>query len=325
VANHVSQGSSQVTRDLQVPSPLGASGWHPDIESVLQCNHIKGPQSTTAISNTVEDGGDALQLQDIEEKRLSAGGLNTNTVEHAGARFAAAESIERPSSIPDDLGENPSKTLDDLIRDKIIPARELTNTGNARFLPLDDLENIITPENIGRELTRIELTSNLDHTVSEVWKTQEWRGGKTSRRKLFAILCLSHKANAIEDFLEEKLFDSDLPFEFISSRQPLSKSGADILLFQKWKNNDRDSFVDYQRRFLAPYFKFDTAKITHYELHRGVVLPFTQLEAKDNDFLATNLSIVSRVEIHPAHHDYVSPHVSNDRTYCIAIRKIDLV
>jgi hypothetical protein len=212
--------------------------------------------------------------------------------------------------------------LGKLIRRHMLTAATSTKS---QFLPLSELEAIVTDSNIRRELQRSGVTSDLDRIADKVWSTKKFAIGTTTRRKIFAILCLIERAQNIQDFIYEDVFDSHLPFGFEHNQNQVlrnNKSLVPIRLFTRWQDTDRDSFAYYQGQFLAPYFKFVTENFPHYPLHHCVVLPFLGREWQDevlSDVVATYPSVVYRVEIHSAHHDYSSPLVSSDLQafYCV--------
>lgn len=192
------------------------------------------------------------------------------------------------------------------------------------FLPLDELDSIVTIPNIFQELKRLGLTSNLESVSRQVWRCETLGNGHlTTRRKLFAILCLMEKAEEIERLIEEDIFDADLPFEF-EQNQGFRRSGGLIKLFASWRLCDMDTFQAYQGRFMAPYFKLGNDSVTEfseYKLHPCVVLPFVDQELKPSALgnLALDskiqreggYSVVRRVRMHSAHHDHFRSSVSN--------------
>jgi hypothetical protein len=180
------------------------------------------------------------------------------------------------------------------------------------FLPLSELDSLISIPNIQKELKRSGLTSEVEQIGRQVWSPQKLPTGKfTTRRRIFAILCLIDKAASIQEFIAEDIYDSDLPFEFEPTRV-LRRSGILIRLFMQWEIHCRDIFYDYQGRFLAPYFKFTALHFREYKLHRCVVLPFMEYEVGDKRIspILTHFSEVRRVIIHLAHHDYCMTSVS---------------
>ena len=292
-----------------------ADAWHPLSDDTQQNKSVNTDLSPSGASSVaVEDGGDSQQLHDvIEEKRLS--GEDPNTFDHAGARFSAEGDIERPHSLPDDFNDDDDDSaapLGVLIRSVTEPAAGSTRSG---FLPLSQFAELITPRLIIRELKRHGWTLDSDKISGQILDLQRPQDGTsttTTRRRIFAILCLMNKSKYIQAFVQEDVFDSDLPFEF-ELGQVLRRSGRPVKLFEHWEDHVRDSFISYQGRFLAPYFKFMTPKLNQYSLHHCVVLPFIELEATDeapSEAVSTHFSIVYRVAIHSAHHDYRSPHVS---------------
>ncbi|CAN9309051.1 unnamed protein product [Alternaria alternata] len=230
------------TRELQ-PARLLAlqeDDWHPDRDNTLRVGSGHVYTSASGISSAVEDGGDSQQLDDIAEKRLS--GKGSNDVDYAGARFPSENDIERPHSLPEDFDGDRPEPLGKLIRRHMLIAASSTKS---QFLPLSDLEAIVTYRNIRRELERSGVTSDLDRIADQVWSTKKLSNGTTTRRKIFAILCLMERAQNIQDFIYEDVFDSHLPFEFEHNQNRVlrnNKSPVPIELFIRWQDNDRDSF-----------------------------------------------------------------------------------
>ncbi|KAH4943254.1 hypothetical protein HBI24_120690 [Parastagonospora nodorum] len=317
----------EVTQDLQVHRLIlhPANDWHPLNNDTEQYKFGYTALSASGISSAaIEDGGDTQQLHDAAERRFSS--EDYNNLEHAGAHFPKDDDIERPELIPDDFDKPLPDALQKSIRDCTVSAAGSTKS---LFLPLSELENLVTDHNVRQELKRSGLTEGLDKISLDVLRPQKLQADTditTTRRKIFAILCLMNRAKDIRAFIEEEVFDADLPFEF-ESKQPVLRSlkqgkpGVPITLFtlsNGWDDGSLDQFEDYQKRFMAPYFRLMTRKLRPYILHHCTVLPFLQIEAKNetyNDEVETLHSIVSRVEIHSAHHDYQSPPGKSDKLY----------
>ncbi|KAH4034910.1 hypothetical protein HBI56_030280 [Parastagonospora nodorum] len=317
----------EVTQDLQVHRLIlhPANDWHPLNNDTEQFELGYTALSASGISSAaIEDGGDTQQLHDAAERLFS--GEDYNNLEHAGAHFPKDDDIERPELIPDDFDKPLPDALQTSLRHCTVVAAGPTQP---LFLPLSELENLVTERNVRQELKRSGLTGGLDKILLDVLRPQKPQTDTditTTRRKIFAILCLMDRSKDIRAFIEEEIFDADLPFEFKSGRRVLrslkkGQPGVAIRLFTHsniWDYPSLDLFEDYQKRFMAPYFKLKTRKLRPYILHRCVILPFLGIEAKNGAYsveIETLYSVVSRVEIHPAHHDYQSPHDSSDKMY----------
>jgi hypothetical protein len=286
--------------------------WGPnDPDGFLQIDQSHTAKALSGASSVVEDTGDSLQLKDIAGKRIRT--PRQDDFDHTGAHLPATGDDDRPRTIIDDLSGDSPAPLEELMRGVMMSA---AGQDDKRFLPLSELETIVTRSNIYEELRRSGLTSDLGWITDQVWfRVNSSNGKTTTRRKLFAILCLLEKAEAIEAFINEGIFDSDLPFDFEHPRA-YRRSSLPIRLFEDWKSYERDAFENYQGRFLAPYFKLsnDTiTKIRDYDLHRCIVLPFIEYEIKGSPYhqlITGGFSVVRRVIIHSAHHDHFHPSVS---------------
>ncbi|KAF1850801.1 kinase-like protein, partial [Cucurbitaria berberidis CBS 394.84] len=196
------------------------------------------------------------------------------------------------------------------IRDSLIASAG----SHEKFLPKCDLEEIITLENIKVELKRSRrVVSDIDFIAQQVLEPPVDQ--VTSRRRIFAILCLLQKAPKIQAFIEEAIFDCDLPFDFGTRGRSDSSEGFNPppKLFKSWKPKNVDGFDQYQGQLLAPYFKLsnnNSFSFSEQKLHHSVVLPFVEYEVKDRILGKTiqgGFSEVRIVKIHRAHHDYLAP------------------
>ncbi|CAO2653797.1 Nn.00g032080.m01.CDS01 [Neocucurbitaria sp. VM-36] len=208
--------------------------------------------------------------------------------------------------------------LEDRIRQSMI-----TSAGShEKFLPICDLEKIITAANIRDELKRSgRLKSDPDAIARQV--LQPPPGKDTSRRRIFAILCLLQKAPKIQAFIDGGYFDCDLPFDFRGQESSGLNEGFNPApnLFKSWKAKNIDSFEQYQGQLSAPYFTLSNDNrlcFSEQKLHHSTILPFVEYEVKDRALGKTiqgGFSEVRIVKIHRAHHDYLSSNKSMDDIY----------
>lgn len=186
-----------------------------------------------------------------------------------------------------------------------------------KFLPICDLEEIITFPNIIGELKRSRrVKSDLDVIARQVLESPA--GKATSCRRIFAILCLLRKTPKIQEFIKEGYFDCDLPFDFQDQEGSNLNEGSNAApnLFKSWKPYHIDGFDTYQGQLSAPFFTLSNDNrltFSEQKLHHSVVLPFVEYEVKDRTLGKTvqgGFSEVRIVKIHRAHHDYLSADVS---------------
>jgi hypothetical protein len=204
--------------------------------------------------------------------------------------------------------------------------RESQTTAKGKFLPLDALNRIVTRERVFQELSHHEVrpSDELDSLTDKIWdivtspSSLKLRKEKTTRRRIFAILGLMEKFGEIVAFVDNDLYDSDLPFVLSEGVRPgllnlyrKDKDGSQnpIKLFEKWKAHELESFNSYQWQLTAPYFRLSTEtkrKVRHYNLkENSIILPFIEDDEvrQGNGRSEGGYGDVWRVKIHPAHHN----------------------
>lgn len=198
-----------------------------------------------------------------------------------------------------------------------------------RFLPFNRMDKIFTYEAILEELQthfRDETQVDLSCLAHQVYDEVELPDSSlTTRRKIFGTLVRINKAAWITHFIDQGLYDSDLPFYFPNSNEqhgPVTrrtKEGHKIPInFPRCKHFERESFESWQWEFQAPFFEVtptngQTRRPLHYSLSDNTILPFTEdYEGKRNgDMISGGYSDVWRVRIHPSHHSH--PSVRHDQ------------
>jgi hypothetical protein len=243
---------------------------------------------------------------DDHDMRLSSEPWNaiqhTNTMSHMEEGNTDALSIERDFHEPDTPGHHDPEclveSLEGLIRTHMVKGMQ----DGHRFLPQDQLDKIMTAENIRRELRSHGITGFtgiMDRTLE-------------SYKRIFAILCLMGKASSIIQFIEEGISDNDLPMD--SGTPEASESAKESKNYRgtsrrtlhslSWRANEQELFKKYQWQILAPVF-------VHGKDHRfehQAIVPFLKINNDvENDSEDSSLpreggfSVVRRVAIHPAH------------------------
>ncbi|KAF2796626.1 hypothetical protein K505DRAFT_373045 [Melanomma pulvis-pyrius CBS 109.77] len=184
------------------------------------------------------------------------------------------------------------------------------NNDSSSFIPLSKLDELITVPTIYNELNKrdVGLKEDRPKIATQIWNVQ-LPGPKFTRRKIFAVLTLMRKVEAILDFIEENIFDNDLPFVFPENRSEvccMSKSThKPIKLFQnetKWRPHEKEVFEMYQWEMLAPYFQLSCERmksVGHIAVDDRSVLPFIEVRNGSE----RGFSIVRQVRIHLAHYN----------------------
>jgi serine/threonine protein kinase len=204
---------------------------------------------------------------------------------------------------------------------------ESIENDGAYFLPLDYLDQIITEANIKRELSNYGLLkrgqdlSFIARKVIKIDAREEHSRRWTCRRKIFAVLALMKKSDAIIEVINEGLYDDDLPFNFkfngqnhtVSRQQRGDEKHKSVDFLKDWDAQLQELFDKYQWQMTAPYFKLSWEpgrKICHYALAPQALIPFVEETAevtglgleRSLDF-SGGTSTVKKVKIHKAHYN----------------------
>jgi serine/threonine protein kinase len=260
------------------------------------------------------------------------------------------KTARRPSSsgdsgihLDDDSATPPhSPTLSDeeengSLQDELFSALTSTNQVNRNFFAKDQLPEILTEDRVRAELTRHFRTLSEDTIASHTrticrgagpQRDNSNPGGQSETKsyiKVLAILILVGKMRYILKLLEEEVNDSDLPL--IKTSRPhdeklfdLSVSGNQrkvVESFRKWNQLNVRNFEELQWTTLPVEFsRPEYGAVKHLKLQEQRILPFIKdsQNQKRPFSLRTELEggsgSVSRVVIHPKHHNF---HLSSDR------------
>ncbi|KAK6948360.1 hypothetical protein Daesc_010126 [Daldinia eschscholtzii] len=134
-----------------------------------------------------------------------------------------------------------------------------------KFLPLDELEMIVTEKAVRNELAHTPDQISSAQIICERQEIQDQgRTQYTSYQKIFAILVLMGEVQLISDFLHEKIRDWDLPLEsrrhgestFLISQHRKDDPGPLYRLQARygWKGNLIAFFESQQWFVCAPFF-----------------------------------------------------------------------
>lgn len=195
----------------------------------------------------------------------------------------------------------------------------------SEFLPIDALDRIVTEERVREEIAKFSEISDdeLDRHVQHVLGASATPGQTTSRKKIFAILALIDKLEAIWDFVAEGIYDAHLPFEKGRAQSPdgsrkgrlelLRKSDTGdstrvpIRAFHGWRGAEVTIFERTQWDVHVPIFFLNTKKdprVRHYPLQESVVLPFIEDDEAKQSAKMGGFADVWRIKFHPSHHNH---------------------
>lgn len=190
---------------------------------------------------------------------------------------------------------------------------EAASAEGRTFYPISDLEEVVTRTRVRQELSNL---SDLDGTLDKIFVPRKIHDHKTRVFKIFVILTLMGKPGAIKDFIDDDIYDLDLPFErattegtpkardqYLRNPQiPRRGSHNEIGIFKRWGAEDVENFMEKQHAVCVPIFDFDTqpgALVSHYHLHGKTILPY--IHNGENGARGMGRSDVWKVRIHPAH------------------------
>lgn len=165
------------------------------------------------------------------------------------------------------------------LRDSFEPSNNWEADGSQEFLPRNSLLEALSEKNI-------ELLLHQRAETKEIKLNAITSGEK--RIKLFAILILIDEYVTIARFIEQGIWDSELP---MNRNQLLQCSGL--------RGNSVDSFMWYQRVVDVPTWRFSVHDIRKERYHWHRVLPFQE----KTKLSSGGQGVVWKVKIHRDHFD----------------------
>ncbi|CAF3526170.1 unnamed protein product [Fusarium graminearum] len=293
-------------------------------------------QSRQSVSDKSPDSPEASDAEASQRRRKSVafaddkhGGTNDESqLDKDSINHSTNEQMSTPHASPQDMSResNPGKdrpivsqqqSLGFAIRNQVFQPEDETLES---FLPRDKLEESLTQQRI-IEALRIEgefpperLESIARDIIDPLGFMTSSQPHLRSRKEIFAILSLIDKISTIESFIQDGLFDHDLPFRYLRQTDSLDgntrpwvmktcdlhRESREIPFFRKWSNKEAESFEGRQWKVHIPVFTGipeTTDKPTHYVLAKKANLPYIfKTEVGRGGFGA-----VDRVEIHASH------------------------
>jgi serine/threonine protein kinase len=190
---------------------------------------------------------------------------------------------------------------------------------NKYFIPVDDLDSLITYENVKNELRRLG-QSKREQDLSSYANII-----CSNAKKIFAVLLYVDRIEPIFRLIDDGICDEELPFTrcYKSSTADVMASAGPFTLCRRSRKchrraNHRDcgirEITNWSQRAIgdfcrdqwlaqAPVFqKLEDGSIPHYDLNDNVILPFIEdHELQSNQKVSSGYSHVWAVKIHPAH------------------------
>ena len=171
--------------------------------------------------------------------------------------------------------------VDSPLRGQVLAKSQKVLDTDEYFIPASDLDEVLTSHAIERELQSLELGHLFSHVLQRA-------------RKIFAILLVIRKLDALQDLMKQDLEDELLPLQesaLISLENSKLRS-----TFSQWDLDTRKQFFDFQWTLLAPVF----SEGQHLKLGDDVRLPFIETTTIANGAFGS----VHRVKIHGDHEKF---------------------
>jgi hypothetical protein len=179
----------------------------------------------------------------------------------------------------DDLGRTAVEaTIDSPLRAQLLEKIQYVLGTEEQFIPAGDLDEVLTTDAIDGELQ----SCGLGDISSDMFP---------HAKKIFAILLVIRKLDALQDLIKEGVRDDVLPLG-ISATSSLEDQKL-YYAFSEWDLDARKHFEEFQWTLLAPIF----SEGMHLKLHDDARLPFIKTEPLANGAFGG----VHRVEIHSDH------------------------
>jgi hypothetical protein len=209
---------------------------------------------------------------------------------------------------------------------QLVVALRLEPSTNREFVPIGELNDLVTQESVHHELSKMEyfptkikhrtwriatsvhIRSTSKHESAqavEVGQVQSVPSQPTSYQKVFAILMLMGRTKRIWSFVKEGVSDADLPLakvrrDGIFELRRCGNAQAHLRCLRK--QSDIIGFVTRQWCVLAPVFgQPDGEKLLHCDADKSQIMPFVYWE---NASRQGGSGEVHKARIHPDHHAF---------------------
>jgi len=163
-----------------------------------------------------------------------------------------------------------------------------------KFVPADDMERIITVENIKKEFEYG--SDNADEELTDLISFVNMKATKLFAIAIYSGMDGSTLIDAMKLFKAQDFTDENLPVRPWKDGETHQLT----LLGGPWKKQQRIRlFCIHQWAFLAPIFTAATETLFSYDLERSHVLPF--IEKYEEGFQRGAFGQVYKYKIHPSH------------------------
>lgn len=241
-------------------------------------------------------------------------GYNAAYEAHIGEAKVATTPVDRDSILSQVGSQSKPEPLDKLLRKHIVTRGGSTSGTRQEWIPISYLFQLVNESQAYHEMIEAFKTAHrkIEHTqISEYarkichFRESHDCEGKTSHRKIFAILALMDRIVDAPFFVDGGFSDRDLPVENVRNLAFRTCTGGNEKDFEvpnNWKPHNLDSFINYQEHVMAPFFELDSDSVAFYNLNERSVLPFIEDERSHRRTDGLHGSVY-RVKIHPDHHN----------------------
>ncbi|RYP71041.1 hypothetical protein DL769_004779 [Monosporascus sp. CRB-8-3] len=208
--------------------------------------------------------------------------------------------------------QNAPGSLDERLRSSLVP---YVCDADKYFLPLTELDSIVQHDTVhdflkfgpNREYFQ---GWNLEEIMRYVCGNTESRDPRELKgsRRIFAILVLLDRATSIVDFMKDGLCDGDLPLVRHNEKganfdlvRKLGEKEFSLTCFKGWRRIDIQQFDSHQWYMRPPIFAIKDGEAVFYPLESRIIFPWLEY---DDAISQSDFSVVRRVRIHPAHHNF---------------------
>ncbi|KAI0110210.1 kinase-like domain-containing protein [Daldinia grandis] len=283
--------------------------------SPVQKDHNQNRNPDTAENPTQsESHGEINESYDLLQH-----GTDRNSVcyDRGDSTHLEITSLVIPAQPSTESSTDPHERLEDELRGALQPRTQIWRN----FISIDKFDQLITRQSVREEirtcLAKLSGNKSCDILANEVWDKSEQidritgRMVLTSRRKIFAVLVLLQAPEKIESFINENLWDKDLPFVKDGTEWNCDTNGHPkkprivecLNNPNEWDSRNADGFYYYQWLVMSPVFNMVDGKVIFYHLQEPIILPFERVGERDEEYsLIGGFGDVSRVSIHPAHY-----------------------
>lgn len=186
------------------------------------------------------------------------------------------------------------------------------------FISRKELDRATSQSKILKELEWAKWGGADDNRVeiaNQVWGTPF--SEHTTRRTIFAVLVLMSKVEGVLDFIQENIFDNDLPFGFHDDGRLVTRGRSNqepIRLFARWKPHERDSFDRYQWWMRSPVFRLSSSphmEVDCFAVEDRAVIPLISEkeiplvdEQDTSEWNSGGFSEVRKIKFHASHYNW---------------------